>query len=57
MACADVNGQQLYFEDTGGDGPPVIFSHGFLMDHVMLGRANPDPVDATIVAFLTDVAA
>ena len=35
MPHADVNGQQLYFEDTGGDGPVVIFSHGFLMDHEM----------------------
>jgi len=32
---AVVNGQHLYFEDTGGDGPPVVFSHGFLMDHEM----------------------
>jgi 3-oxoadipate enol-lactonase len=32
---ADVNGQRLFFEDTGGDGPPVVFSHGFLMDHEM----------------------
>jgi 3-oxoadipate enol-lactonase len=32
---ADVNGQKLYFEDTGGDGPPMILSHGFLMDHEM----------------------
>jgi len=35
MPFADVNGQHLYFEDSGGDGPPVIFSHGFLMDHEM----------------------
>jgi pimeloyl-ACP methyl ester carboxylesterase len=35
MPHADVNGQQLYYEDTGGDGAPVIFSHGFLMDHEM----------------------
>ena len=35
MPHASVNGQQLYFEDTGGDGDPVIFSHGFLMDHEM----------------------
>ncbi len=35
MPFADVNGQRLYYEDTGGDGPPVIFSHGFLMDHEM----------------------
>jgi pimeloyl-ACP methyl ester carboxylesterase len=35
MAFADVNGQHLYFEDAGGSGIPVIFSHGFLMDHEM----------------------
>jgi pimeloyl-ACP methyl ester carboxylesterase len=35
MPHADVNGQHVYFEDSGGDGPPVVFSHGFLMDHEM----------------------
>ena len=35
MPFADVNGQHLYFEDSGGTGPPVVFSHGFLMDHEM----------------------
>jgi pimeloyl-ACP methyl ester carboxylesterase len=36
MAYADVNGQRLYFEDTGGDNTDVIvFSHGLLMDHEM----------------------
>lgn len=35
MPFADVNGQRLYFESTGGDGPPVVLSHGFLMDHEM----------------------
>ncbi len=35
MPHADVNGQKLYFEDTGGDGPVVVLSHGFLMDHEM----------------------
>ena len=35
MPYADVNSQRLYFEDTGGDGPPVILAHGFLMDHEM----------------------
>jgi pimeloyl-ACP methyl ester carboxylesterase len=36
MAYADVNGQRLYFEDTGGDSTDVIvFSHGLLMDHEM----------------------
>lgn len=32
MAYAEVNGQELYYEDSGGDGPVVLFSHGFLMD-------------------------
>jgi 3-oxoadipate enol-lactonase len=32
---AEVNGQRLYVEDTGGEGPPIVFSHGFLMDHEM----------------------
>ncbi|MFZ1992483.1 MAG: alpha/beta hydrolase [Solirubrobacteraceae bacterium] len=35
MSFADVNGQRIRFEDTGGDGPPVILSHGFLMDREM----------------------
>ena len=35
MPYADVNGQRLYYEDTGGDGPLVVFSHGFAMDHEM----------------------
>ena len=36
MAYADVNGQRLYYEDTGGDSSDVIvFSHGLLMDHEM----------------------
>lgn len=25
----------IYYEDTGGDGAPVLFSHGILMDHEM----------------------
>jgi 3-oxoadipate enol-lactonase len=35
MPFADVNDQHVYYEDSGGEGPPVIFSHGFLMDHEM----------------------
>jgi pimeloyl-ACP methyl ester carboxylesterase len=35
MPYANINGQRIYFEDTGGDGPPVILGHGFLMDHEM----------------------
>ncbi len=35
MAFAAINGQNIYYEDTGGDGPAVILGHGFLMDHEM----------------------
>ncbi|WP_208825753.1 alpha/beta fold hydrolase [Bradyrhizobium neotropicale] len=32
---ADVNGQRLYYEDTGGAGPAIVFSHGLLLDGTM----------------------
>lgn len=35
MAIATVNGRRVAYEDTGGDGPAVIFSHGLLMDKDM----------------------
>ncbi|HEX4672866.1 MAG TPA: alpha/beta hydrolase [Solirubrobacteraceae bacterium] len=35
MPYAEVNGQRIRYEDSGGDGPAVVFSHGFLMDHEM----------------------
>src|SRR3954468_9596720 len=35
MPLADVNGQHVYYEDSGGSGHAVLFSHGFLMDHEM----------------------
>jgi len=35
MAFADVNGQRIHFEDTGGNGPVLAFSHGLLMDGSM----------------------
>ena len=35
MPYAEINGQRLFYEDSGGDGPVVLFSHGFLMDHEM----------------------
>ena len=28
MSYADVNGQRICFDDTGGDGSPVILAHG-----------------------------
>ena len=35
MPFADINGQRIRFDDSGGDGPPVILAHGFLMDREM----------------------
>ena len=35
MTLAHVNGIDIHYEDTGGHGPPLLFSHGFLMDHTM----------------------
>jgi pimeloyl-ACP methyl ester carboxylesterase len=35
MPYAEVNGQRLYYEDTGGSGPALVFSHGLLMDQSM----------------------
>lgn len=35
MAFAQRDGTKLYYEDTGGNGPAVVFSHGILMDHEM----------------------
>jgi pimeloyl-ACP methyl ester carboxylesterase len=35
MPYANVNGQRIYFEDSGGGGAPVMLAHGFLMDHEM----------------------
>lgn len=35
MPHARINGQNIYFEDSGGAGTPMVFSHGLLMDHEM----------------------
>jgi pimeloyl-ACP methyl ester carboxylesterase len=32
MPSANIHGQSIYYEDSGGSGPPVILAHGFLMD-------------------------
>ena len=32
MPSARINGVDIYYEDTGGSGPALLFSHGFLMD-------------------------
>ncbi len=38
MPIAVINGINLNYSDSGGDGPPVVFSHGFLMDQSMFGQ-------------------
>lgn len=35
MPFVKVKGRNIYFEDSGGDGPALIFSHGLLMDSSM----------------------
>jgi 3-oxoadipate enol-lactonase len=35
MPFADVDGVSLYYEDSGGAGTPVLFSHGLLMSSAM----------------------
>lgn len=35
MPFADINGQRIRFDDSGGEGPPIVLSHGFLMDREM----------------------
>lgn len=42
MPYAEVNSQQLHYTDTGGDGPVVVCSHGFLMDHSMFAAQIAD---------------
>lgn len=44
MSTAEVNGQQLYYEDSGGDGPAILLGHGFLMDHEMFAPQVGDLV-------------
>jgi len=38
MPHADINGQRIHFEDSGGTGSPIVFTHGFLMDQSMFDR-------------------
>src|ERR1700729_807585 len=47
MAFAEVNGQRIRFDDSGGDGPVVVLAHGFLMDREMFAPQ----VDALARAF------
>ncbi len=46
MLTAAVNGIDIAYADSGGDGPAVILSHGYLMDHTMF--------DAQVAALTPD---
>jgi pimeloyl-ACP methyl ester carboxylesterase len=46
MATAEINGIPIRYEDSGGAGPALLFSHGFLMDHTMF--------DAQVAALADD---
>ena len=35
MPYADVNGQRLFYEDTGGGEDAIVFSHGYFMSRAM----------------------
>ena len=35
MPTVTVNDTPIHYQDSGGDGPVVLFSHGFMMDHTM----------------------
>src|SRR5882762_11482504 len=32
MPIIELDGTSIYYEDSGGDGPPILFSHGLLWD-------------------------
>ena len=38
MPVAAANGIEITYTDSGGQGPAVVFSHGYLMDHSMFDR-------------------
>lgn len=42
MPVANLDGTEVFYEDTEGDRPALVFSHGLLMDHEMFA----DQVDA-----------
>ena len=38
MSTAHINNQTLFYADSGGDGSPLVFLHGFLFDHTLFGQ-------------------
>jgi pimeloyl-ACP methyl ester carboxylesterase len=61
MPVAAINGIQINYADSGGDGPAVVLSHGLLMDASMFDAqasnvTHPGAVDAGIMNFLRELA-
>jgi pimeloyl-ACP methyl ester carboxylesterase len=45
MPVARCGDSQVYYEDTGGDGPVIVLAHGYAMDHTMfegVTRLSPE---------------
>ena len=42
ITSADINGIAIHYTDSGGDGPAILFCHGFLMDHTMFEHQIAD---------------
>ena len=38
MPFLSIRGAQLYYEDSGGPGEPIVFSHGLLWDSHLFSR-------------------
>jgi pimeloyl-ACP methyl ester carboxylesterase len=49
VPIAEINGQSIFYNDSGGGGPALLFSHGFLMDNTMFDpqvlALEGDPAD------------
>ena len=38
MPHVELQGQKIFYEDSGGDGPAIVLGHGFLMNHTMFNE-------------------
>ena len=46
MPTLSINGADLHYTDSGGDGEPVALAHGYLMTHRLWDRLVPELADA-----------
>lgn len=45
MPVAEIGDQRIRFDDTGGDGPPIMFCHDHLDDHTSFAAQTGDLAD------------